>query len=132
MNILVVEDHHDTRSVLERMLSRWGHQVKLAGDVRTGLGFLGQERFDAIVSDIALPDGTGYCLMNTARHRGSQARAIAISAFPYPPDVYEPKVTGFDHHLNKPFSGEQLRQVLEPESAARHTGETADNDKLVA
>ena len=113
MNILVVEDHANTRSLLERMLSGWGHEVAAAGDLRTGLGFLQSDRFDAIVSDIALPDGTGYALIDTARRNGIKAIAVAISAFPYPPDVHEPKVTGFDHHLSKPFTPEQLRGALE-------------------
>jgi CheY-like chemotaxis protein len=112
MNILLVEDHPTTRSVLERMLSGWGHHVAAASDLRTGIGFLKSDRFDAIVSDIALPDGTGYALMDNARRNGIKAVAVAISAFPYPPDVHEPMVTGFDHHLSKPFTPEQLRSAL--------------------
>jgi CheY-like chemotaxis protein len=113
MKVLLVEDHQDTRSILERLLTMWGHDVAAAGDLRSGLGHLRSNRFDAIVSDIALPDGTGYALMNTARSSGVDALAIAISAFPYPADVNEPKVTGFDHHINKPFSAGQLRCALE-------------------
>ena len=28
MKVLIVEDHQDTRTMLEQMLSRWGHQVE--------------------------------------------------------------------------------------------------------
>lgn len=115
MNILLVEDHDDTRSVLSRMLSAWGHDVATMKDMRSALERLGGSRFDAIVSDIALPDGTGYELMSEARRAGVSALGIAISAYPYPPDVNEPKVTGFDHHLNKPFTPRQLRSLLEKE-----------------
>ena len=117
MHILVVEDHQSTRATLERMLAGWGHGVAAAGDLRTALDYLKSDRFDAIVSDIALPDGTGYALIDHARRTGIKANAIAISAYPYPPDVHEPNVTGFDHHLSKPFTPEQLRRVLEPGAA---------------
>jgi hypothetical protein len=60
MRILVVEDHEDTRQVLMRLLQHWGFTVITARTLQSGLRFLQTERFDAIVSDIALPDGTGY------------------------------------------------------------------------
>ena len=118
MNVLLVEDHDDSRSTLERMLALWGHDVAAADNVTTGLDYLKSKRFDAIVSDIALPDGTGYELMSQARRSGVDALGIAISAYPYPPDVREPKVTGFDYHLSKPFQAGELRRVLEQQAPA--------------
>ena len=116
MRILVVEDHEDTRNVLKRFLTLCGHDVTAAGDLRGGLGFLQTQPFNAIVSDIALPDGTGYALVSEARRRGIHALAIALSAYSYPLDVEEEKVTGFDFHLKKPFDCEQLRSLLEENS----------------
>jgi CheY-like chemotaxis protein len=123
MNVLVVEDHSDTRSALERLLSRWGHNVNTAADVRAGLELLKTRPFDAIVSDIALPDGSGYALMSAARRQGFKALAIAISAYPYPYDIYEPLITGFDHHLSKPFKAGQLQRVLEKHEREDETEE---------
>jgi len=51
---------------------------------------LGKQRFDVIIADIALPDGTGYALISEVRRRGIQALCIAISGHPYPSDVDEP------------------------------------------
>ena len=81
------EDHRDTRSTLERVLARWGHDVSAAENLEAGLGLLQRVRFDAIVSDIVLPDGTGYALMNEARRAGNKALGVAISGYPYPPDI---------------------------------------------
>ncbi len=113
MHILVVEDHTDTRYVLERFLTQCGYDVSVAGNLESGLKFLHAQSFDAIVSDIALPDGTGYALMSEARRRGIDALAIALSAYSYPRDVEEAKVTGFDYHLKKPFDCNQLRSLLQ-------------------
>lgn len=117
MRVLLVEDHADTRGALERLLRQWGHDVAVAADLSSGLQLLRRGRFDAIVSDIALPDGSGYALMTDARHRGSKALAIALSAYNYPRDVYEPGLTGFDYHLSKPCDSTQLRSLLEEHEA---------------
>ena len=112
MHILVVEDHTDTRNVLERFLRQCGYDVAAAENLENGLRFLHSQPFDAIVSDIALPDGTGYALMSEARRSGIDSLAIAVSAYSYPSDVEEAKVTGFDYHLGKPFDCDQLRSLL--------------------
>jgi DNA-binding response OmpR family regulator len=113
MNILVVEDHEDTRHVLERMLSRKGFDVTVADNVQNGLNLLRNQHFGAIVSDIMLPDGTGYGLMMEARRRGVATLAIALTAYGYPTDVNEPKLTGFDYHLRKPIDCDKLLAILE-------------------
>jgi len=113
MNILVVEDHEDTRHVLERFLSRKGFEVTIADNVQNGLSLLLTKQFGAIVSDIMLPDGTGYGLMSEARRQGVDVLAIALTAYGYPADVNEPKLTGFDYHLRKPIDCEKLVAILE-------------------
>jgi CheY-like chemotaxis protein len=113
MNVLVVEDHEDTRHVLERFLSRNGFEVTSAENVENGLNLLRSKCFGAIVSDIMLPDGTGYELLSDARRNGVASLAIALTAYGYPRDVNEPKLTGFDYHLSKPIDCEKLLSILE-------------------
>ena len=113
MNILIVEDHEDTRDVLERFLARKGFDVTIADSVENGLTLLRTKQFSAIVSDIMLPDGTGYGLMSEARREGVDTLAIALTAYGYPAEVNEPKLTGFDHHLRKPIDCDRLVAILE-------------------
>ena len=113
MHVLIVEDHEDTRLVLERFLERKGYDVTIADIVQNGLTLLRTNRFEAIVSDIMLPDGTGYGLMSEARRHGFNALAIALTAYGYPAEVNEPKLTGFDYHLRKPIDCERLAAILE-------------------
>jgi CheY-like chemotaxis protein len=112
MRILLVEDHAYTRQALERFLSRSGFDVASADTLGTGLDVLQRQPFDAIISDIALPDGTGYALIGEARRRGINALAIALSGYDYPSEVQEPKLTGFDYHLKKPIDLVQLQSLL--------------------
>jgi two-component system, NtrC family, response regulator PilR len=112
MRILIVEDHDDTRDALERFLSRCGYGVAVAADLRTALNLLQAQPFDALVTDIALPDGTGYALVSEARRRGVDIMAIALTGYNYPRCADEPRATGFDHYLKKPLDCVKLRSLL--------------------
>jgi len=123
MRILVVEDHRDTRQVLVGLLTRWGYIVSATDTLRGGLELLNSEPpVDVIVSDIALPDGTGYALVSEARRNGKRVLAIALSGYAYPSDVYVAKLTGFDHHLSKPCDCNSLRMILQKRARWRSTG----------
>jgi len=112
MRILVVEDHRDTRQALVGLLTRWGYIVSATNTLKGGLELLNSEPpVDVIVSDIALPDGTGYALISEARRHGKPVLAIALSGYSYPSDVKVAKLTGFDHHLSKPCNCDSLRTI---------------------
>jgi CheY-like chemotaxis protein len=124
MQVLIVEDHQDSREQLERWLTRRDFDVVTAGDLRTGIDFLDKQRFDAIISDIGLPDGTGYALISEARRRGIRALGIAMSGYPYPPDVDEPGATGFHYHLTKPVNCDHLCSLLKESHASEGDAST--------
>ena len=127
MRILVVEDHADTRNVLTGLLTRWGYDVFPADSLKSGLELLNREPpFDVILSDIALPDGTGYALVSEARRQGKRVLAIALSGYAYPSDVRVAKLTGFDHHLSKPCDCHYLRTLLQ--DRARLDGDSLGKD----
>jgi len=118
MQILVVEDHRNTRRSLSGLLTRWGYVVSAADSLKAALERLNAEPpVDVIVSDIALPDGTGYALVSEPRRSGKRVLAIALSGYTYPSDVHIAKLTGFDHHLSKPCDSQYLRTILEERSA---------------
>jgi CheY-like chemotaxis protein len=127
MRILVVEDHQDTRQLLVGLLTRWGYLVSAADSLKSGMDRLESEPpVDVIVSDIALPDGTGYALVSEARRRGKRVLAIALSGYAYPSDVKIAKLTGFDHHLSKACDCHHLRTLLE--ERARWEGKPLGKD----
>ena len=127
MRILVVEDHSDTRTVLSGLLTRWGYIVSSAETLKQGLALLESEPPpDVVLSDIALPDGTGYALVSEARRKGKRVLAIALSGYAYPSDVRIAKLTGFDHHLSKPCDCTYLRSILE--QRARWDGQPVGKD----
>jgi CheY-like chemotaxis protein len=122
--VLIVEDNPDSREMLEEYLTSRDYDVAVARDLRTGIGLLKKNRFDAIISDICLPDGTGYTLINEARRRGIRALSIAMSGYPYPSNVNQPGVTGFDYHLTKPLDCDELCSLLKQSLASAGAAST--------
>jgi CheY-like chemotaxis protein len=118
MRVLIVEDHSHSREQLERCLTQRDYDVTTAGDLRTAIDLLNTQQFDAIIADIALPDGTGYALISEVRRRGIHALSIAVSGYPYPSDVDEPGATGFHYHLSKPVDCDHICSLLKERGAS--------------
>jgi signal transduction histidine kinase/CheY-like chemotaxis protein len=117
LRILVVEDHGDTRRTLARLLTHYGHEISVADCVQAALDAFNPQKFDAVLSDIGLPDGTGYDVMSEVRRQqaessGSVLTGIALTGFGMDDDIRRSKEAGFDFHLTKPIDFAQLRTVL--------------------
>jgi len=110
--LLIVEDHEATRQVLQRLLTIKGHQVTIAGTVREALAIHGTERFDAVISDLGLPDGSGLDLMRELQ-RQRPVPGIALSGYGMEEDLRLTREAGFFAHLVKPVNLDQLRQLIE-------------------
>jgi CheY-like chemotaxis protein len=111
LQILVVEDHGDTRRVLTGLLGHFGHSISAADNVESALAFLRAKHFDAIVSDLALPDGSGCDVIREAKRR-QQLTGVALTASAEDDDIARGRDAGFDYHLTKPIDFAQLRDVL--------------------
>lgn len=118
LRLLIVEDHEATRTMLARLLSRSGHQVTIASTIRQGLTAFGEAHYDAVISDLGLPDGSGLDLMRELR-RLRPVQGIALSGYGMEEDVRQTREAGFFAHLVKPVSIDQLRRLLAhiPEAA---------------
>ena len=112
LRILLVEDHRDTRHALSRLLTHFGHQTSVADSTRRALEVLASQRFDLVLCDIGLPDGTGYDVVSKAKAKGP-IKAVAITGFGADEDLRRSKEAGFDFHLIKPVDFQELRTVLE-------------------
>ena len=78
LRILVVEDHSDTLQALSRLLNHFGHDISTADNARSALDMIKAKDFDAVLCDIALPDGNGYDVVVEAKRKGA-IKAVAIS-----------------------------------------------------
>src|SRR5205823_14198231 len=83
------------------------------GDLVTGIECFNKDRFHPIISDTPFPYTTLFRSISEARRRGIRALGIAMSGYPYPSNVNEAGVTGFDYHLTKPVNCDDLLSLLE-------------------
>ena len=112
LRILLVEDHEDTRHTLSRLLTHFGHQISVADNTQSALEIMASQKFDVVLSDIGLPDGSGYDVISQVK-RKQPVKAVAITGFGTDEDVRRGKEAGFDFHLVKPIDFHELRSVLD-------------------
>ena len=118
--ILVVDDHLDTCTGMKMMLERRGYRVTIAHTADQAVEKARHEEFDLVISDIGLPDRSGYDLMRELSTMKG-LRGIALSGFGMENDVSRARAAGFSEHLTKPINFDRLEEsiqsLLEPEPA---------------
>lgn len=112
MNVLLVEDHQETRITLVSLLSRCGHTVITAETVAEALELLGERRVHVLLCDLTLPDGDGLDVVARAKKLNPDIHAIALTARDTDDDYKVGFEAGFDHYLTKPFDFGELRTLL--------------------
>lgn len=117
LRLIVVEDHANSAEGLKRFLSAIGYQVFIATDMHSALSLAAVVEFDVLLSDLALPDGTGWELMKrlSAERR---IRAIAFSGHNSAADVQRSAEAGFLEHIPKPLCPERLCAAIDRAAAA--------------
>jgi CheY-like chemotaxis protein len=127
MNILVVEDHADTRQALEMLLQVLGHRTRAARDAEgaVAIALATDQPFDLLISDLQLPDGDGWNLLRrleAAARRPPQA--IALSGWSSKDDVIKSRSAGFQAHLVKPTGPRDLEAAVAKASEAIQSAKT--------
>jgi CheY-like chemotaxis protein len=111
LHILLVEDHESTARVLARLLSVGRHRVEVAHNVAEALKLAGTKRFDLLISDLGLPDGSGLDLIRRIREI-QEIKGIALSGYGMEEDLARSKEAGFALHLTKPVDFRQLQSAI--------------------
>ncbi len=113
LHILLVEDHSPTCETLARMLRRRHHQVQTATCLKEAADAAESTRFDLILSDVGLPDGSGYDVMRRLHALQPHCKGIALSGYGMEADVNNSAAAGFDVHLIKPVDVRTLLAAIE-------------------
>lgn len=110
--LLVVDDEPDLRTLYEMTLLREGFALDSAGTVEDALALLDSKRYDAVITDMRLPDGTGLDVLRWLEQRGRSERAIVITAYGSPENAVEALKAGAYDYLTKPVDLRQFRMVV--------------------
>jgi len=111
LRLLVVEDHQPTLDTMRRLLEHDGHRVIPARTVREALAQSEAHECDLVISDLGLPDGTGFDFIAELRRRRDWP-AIALSGYGMDEDLRRSAEVGFATHLVKPVDIDQLRRAI--------------------
>ncbi len=114
LHILLVEDNPDIRETLKDLLELHGHRVQEASDGRSAVDLVLSERPQVALVDIGLPELDGYKVAELVRASagGAATRLVALTGYGHPEDRKRALEAGFDAHLVKPVSSDDLSQVL--------------------
>jgi CheY-like chemotaxis protein/two-component sensor histidine kinase len=99
--LLVVDDEEAARHLFATLLRRAGADVVTAADTAEALKLYARQPFDAVISDIAMPEVDGYELLARLQERGP-VRALAVSAFGRGEERQRIAASGFAGYVQKP------------------------------
>jgi len=100
-----------TARVISRLLQGLDYDVRTAGSVQSALQAARNEKFDLLISDLGLPDGSGLDLMRQLRQM-YHLKGIAVSGYGMEEDIRRSRDVGFSVHLTKPISLEKLQAAI--------------------
>jgi CheY-like chemotaxis protein len=115
-NVLVADDSIAVRKVAERLLTEAGFGVTLAANGEEALAYLAKEKPDLIVSDVIMPDKSGYevCAFVRAQKAMANTPVLLISGIVNDEVTKQAESCHADGVLKKPFQGTSLKdRVLE-------------------
>ena len=114
LRVLVVDDNADIADLMSEALQIKGFQTAVANDGRNALDSWRTFQPHAGVLDVGLPDLDGYDVARAVRAEfGSEVTLIAMTGYGQPTDRVRAADAGFDCHLVKPVSIEELVSLLD-------------------
>ncbi len=109
--VLIADDSITVRKVAERLLTEAGIGVKLAANGEEALAYLAKETPDLVVSDVIMPDKSGYevCAFVRAQKALANTRVLLISGIVNEEVTKQAEACHADGVLKKPFQGTSLK-----------------------
>jgi two-component system response regulator PilR (NtrC family) len=111
-HVLVVDDEPDLRTLYELTLLREGYRVDAAGTLAEATQLLDQQRFDAVITDMRLPDGQGLDLLQRMLAQQRPERCVVMTAYGSAENAVEALKAGAFDYLTKPVDLKQFRNVV--------------------
>jgi signal transduction histidine kinase/ActR/RegA family two-component response regulator len=116
LRVLVVDDESDTLQLIRTLIERSGADVRTCESATEALELLKDWMPDVLMSDIGMPGEDGYALIKKVRslspETGGRIPAAAITAYARKEDRARALAAGFQVHLAKPISSDQLLATI--------------------
>ena len=112
-SILIVEDDTLSRKIYTKLLQGEGYVCEAAATGTEALRYLKQKKFSLVLSDIQLPDFSGFDIISELQQRNDPTPVIIFSAFAFDEDVHLALERGATDYLRKPSSVEEIKSKIE-------------------
>ena len=113
--VLVVDDNLDSANTMALLMESFGHETRVSHDGVDALREAIDYKPDVVLLDIGLPGLSGYEIARRIRMEpwGSTTLLIAVTGWGHEDDKRRAIEAGFDYHMTKPLSLEELKSTLE-------------------
>jgi two-component system response regulator HydG len=111
--VLVVDDELSMAEMIADGLAHRGFEGVVVGSSAEAARLLGREKFDALVTDLRMPDLDGLGLLSVARQIAPNCPVIVMTAYSAIDTAIESIRRGAYHYLTKPFKVEELALFLD-------------------
>ena len=118
-SILVIDDEEIMREILEALLTREGHTVRLAADAAEGLELARTVSFDAAIVDIMMPGMDGMAALDELKKIDDELPVLMITAFASVESAITAMKRGAFHYITKPFKNDEVLAVVRNALAQR-------------
>ena len=106
-HVLIVDDKREMADMLAEALADEGYQVTPTSSPRKALELLAADRFDAVVTDLRMPDVDGLALLTASRQSDPYRPVIVMTGYGAIETAIESIRRGAFHYLTKPFKNEE-------------------------
>jgi DNA-binding response OmpR family regulator len=110
--ILVIDDQPELRELLTHFLSSAGYDIVLCADGKSAAAHVHAGVFALVITDLRLPDMHGLDLLRLVKLRNPLARVAVMTGAGDAIDRKDAQRLGVDYLLIKPFTRQQLLQVV--------------------
>ena len=118
-NILIVDDEEIMREILEALLTREGHRVRLASNAAEGLELARTQPFDAAIVDMMMPGMDGITALEEIKKIDDDLPVLMITAFASVENAITAMKRGAFDYITKPFKNDEVLVVLRNALAQR-------------
>lgn len=130
-DVLLVEDHEASAMVVINALEQAGWTVHHAGTLHAAEAYTSLSEFQAVLTDLHLPDGNAMSFIDGLRRRGGLNAEVPIIALTA--DISDMRrqdclTMGADRALKKPIAGPELVATIADVLMSRSVGNTAPVD----
>ena len=125
-HVLVVDDEEDVRDILCEFIRHDGYRVTGASSGPEALGALGKERFHLVLTDLMMPEMTGWQLLRRVKTEYTDIPVVVITGFIS--EQGESMLTNrqADAYLTKPVQQQRLQTLLRALLFPANLGRTAE------